>query len=308
MKVLVLGGASFIGSALIERLIKLGYSITAIDRYWPRKDPNVACIVGDVFDPALLDETMPGHDVVIHLVSTTVPATSNKSPIFDCETNVIGTLRILDAMVENGLGNIIFASSGGTAYGIPDVQPINELSANFPISAYGIGKVTIEKYLYLYSYLYGLHATSLRISNPFGPGQDPEKGQGVIAAFTYRAIRNLPIEIWGDGSVVRDFIYIDDVVDAFVASIESNKLFTILNIGLEKGYSLLDVLDLLQVKLGHNIPVEFRPSRNCDVPSIILDTQKAQSEIGWTPQHSFEQGLEKLITHIKLQLLDEPPS
>jgi len=301
-KALVLGGAGFIGAALVQKLNELGFDVTAVDRYWVMKPAGVKCVTGDVFDTSCLNDVMPNQDVVFHLVSTTVPASSNKSPVFDCETNVVGALRVLDAMVENNVGRIVFSSSGGTVYGIPDAIPITEGSPNFPISAYGIGKLAIERYLNLYSYLYGMHTVVLRLSNPYGPGQVPEKGQGVIATFIKRALHSETIEIWGDGSVIRDFIYIDDVVDALIASEQTSKPFTLLNIGLGKGKSLLEVLAVIERELGDKVAVSFQPSRACDVPEVVLDIQKAKSVLGWQPKHSFEEGMKKLVAHMKSQL------
>lgn len=305
-KALVLGGAGFIGVALVQRLNALGFDVTAVDRLWVMKPAGVKCITGDVFDTSCLNDVMPNQDIVFHLVSTTVPASSNKSPIFDCETNVIGILKVLDAMVANHVGRIVFSSSGGTVYGIPDIVPITEGSPNFPISAYGIGKLAIERYLYLYSYLHGLHAVVLRLSNPYGPGQDPEKGQGAIATFIKRALHGDTIEIWGDGSVIRDFIYIDDVVDAFIASEQIGEPFTLLNIGAGQGKSLLKVLEVIERALGDKVSVSFQSSRACDVPEVVLDIQKAESVLGWQPKHSFEEGVKKLVAHMKYQAGNAP--
>ena len=297
-KALVLGGAGFIGTALVKRLYEIGFDVTAMDRYWSVKPDGVECLTGDIFDTACLNDVMPNQNIVFHLVSTTVPASSNKSPIFDCETNVVGALKVLDAMVENNVGKIVFSSSGGTVYGIPDSIPITEDAPNFPISAYGIGKLAIEKYLNLYSYLYGMHAVALRISNPYGPGQAPEKGQGVIATFVKRALLGETIEIYGDGSVVRDFIYIDDVIDALIASEQIRKPFSLVNIGLGQGISLLEVLVSIEKVLGNKVTATFRPSRVCDVPEVVLDVQKARSVLGWRPKHSFEEGLKMLVEHM----------
>ena len=301
-KVLILGGAGFIGAALVQKLNELGFDVTAVDRYWAIKPAGVRCLTGDAFDTSFLNDLMPNQDVVFHLVSTTVPASSNKSPVFDCETNVIGSLKILDAMVENNVSKIVFSSSGGTVYGIPDSVPIKENFPNFPISAYGIGKLTIERYLYLYSYLHGINASVLRFANPYGPGQVPETGQGAIATFVKRALHGETIEIWGDGSVIRDFIYIDDVVDAFIASERIREPFTLFNIGLGQGKSLLEVVATIERELSNKISVTFRSSRPFDVPEVVLDIQKAKSVLGWQPKHSFEEGMKKLVAHMKSQV------
>jgi len=296
IKALVLGGAGFLGAALIEKLANSGYMVTAVDRFWPKKPEGIDCLTGDVFDSSYLDELMQGQDVVYHLVSTTVPASSNRSPIFDCETNVLGGLKILEAMRKNKVSKIVFASSGGTVYGVPKTLPIIEDSSNEPISAYGIGKVAVEKYLKLYSHLHGINASILRLSNPYGPGQVPETGQGVIATFLKRTLSNEIIEIWGDGSVIRDFIYIDDAVDAFVLAGKSSEKFSILNIGSGKGTSLLDILSAIENELKRKPTIIFKQARTCDAPEIVLDIRKANEALGWFPTTSLEEGLHKLVT------------
>jgi UDP-glucose 4-epimerase len=301
-KALILGGAGFIGNALVHHLKHLGVDVTSVDRYWDVKPAGVNCITGDVFEQDCLNSVMPDQDVVFHLVSTTVPASSNQSPLYDCETNVLGSLRILDAMVDNNVGRIVFSSSGGTVYGVQKVNPINESATNFPISAYGIGKISIEKYLSLYSHLHGIKSTALRLSNPFGPGQVPEKGQGVIATFIKRALKNETIEVWGDGSVIRDFIYIDDVIDALVMSTKTNQLFTLLNIGMGIGKSINEIIEVIEKEVGHKIPINFKPPRVFDVPEVVLDINTAKSTLGWQPKSTFEDGMKKMIAHIEAQL------
>jgi len=262
---LVFGAAGFIGRALVKQLLDEGYKVTAIDRCWIDGISGADCIGGDVFDPTFLRSVINDNDVVYHLVSTTIPSTSNKDPVYDCESNIMGTLHMLDTMVECGVRKVVFASSGGTVYGVPKVVPILESAETYPICAYGISKLAIERYLHLYSNLYGIQAVVLRISNPFGPGQLPEKGLGAIAE-------------------------------------QTSEPFTLLNIGSGQGKSLLEVLAVIERELGDKIAVSFQPSRACDVPEVVLDIQKAKSVLGWQPKHSFEEGMKKLIAHMKSQV------
>ena len=298
-KVLILGGAGFIGGALINQLKKNSVEITAVDRAWNDEPNGVNCIVGDVFDKDCLNQVMAKQDVVYHLVSTTLPASSNKSPLHDCESNVAGTLRILDAMVENDIRKIVFLSSGGTVYGITSTSPINESFPTFPISAYGIGKLAIEKYLYLYSRLHGISAPVIRLSNPFGPGQAPDRGQGVIATFVKRALQKEPIEIWGDGSVIRDFVYIDDVIASLILSANSSEAFSLFNVGMGEGRSILDILDAIEKEVGCELTVIFKKARLCDVPEVVLDISKINAELNWYPRTSFEEGIKKTISDMR---------
>lgn len=294
-RVLVLGGTGFIGTALIKKLVTTDCQITAVARHWEKKIEGVECIVGDIFDENFLLDILDNINIIYHLAWTTVPGTSNQSPIYDCETNQLGSLRILQAMAKKKVERIIFSSSGGAVYGIPENLPIKETEQCFPISAYGISKLAIERYLYLYSYLYGIKATVLRISNPFGLGQVPEKGQGVIATFSKRIINDEEIEIWGDGSVVRDFIYIDDVIDALVKAQTIDEPYALLNIGSGEGLSLKDIILELEKQFGKNAKVKYKPSRSCDVPAIILDIDQAKTVLGWEPRTDFCQGITKVL-------------
>ena len=298
-KVLVLGASGFLGKSLITKLKELGNKVTALDRNWPKTLEGVHCVVGDFCDEECLKEVMKGQHIVFHLVSTTVPATSNDNPIFDCESNILGSLKVLEAMKENGVAKIVFASSGGTVYGIPQNTPTIENVDGYPISAYGIGKIAIEKYLYLYSHLHGINAIALRLSNPYGPGQDPEKGQGVIATFIKRALHGETIEIWGDGSVIRDFVYIDDVVNAFVLAMEASSKFEVLNIGSGEGKSLLEILSVIESELKLGLNVEFKNTRSCDVPRIELDVSKSSEVLGWVPRCSLGQGVSNLASYMR---------
>ena len=176
------------------------------------------------------------------------------------------------------------ASSGGTVYGIPKVVPITETMENSPISAYGIAKLAIEKYLYLYEYLHGLNYMALRIANPFGPYQDPKKRQGIVAAVITCILANKPIEIWGDGTIVRDFIYIEDVVSAFISAACYDGDARILNIGSGVGRSIDDIVASVGQAMGVDEPQKvYRLGRASDVPINVLDISLASRELCWAP-------------------------
>lgn len=159
---------------------------------------------GDLGNHGLIREALEGIDVVFHLASTTLPKTSNDDPGYDVRSNVVDTIQLLEACVDAGVRKVIFASSGGTVYGVPERLPIKEDHPTNPISSYGIVKLTIEKYLGLFHYLYGLDYAALRISNPYGPYQDPAGQQGAISVFLHRILSGQPIAIWGDGEIVRE--------------------------------------------------------------------------------------------------------
>jgi UDP-glucose 4-epimerase len=176
----------------------------------------VEWIEGDLVNQEDLEAAIQGCDIIYHLVSTTLPKSSNDNPAYDIETNVIGTLHLLDLARKKMGKKVIFISSGGTVYGVPGEVPIKESYPTNPLCSYGIVKLTIEKYLALYHQLYGLDYCVIRPSNPFGERQRVTGAQGAVAVFLHKALRDEPIEIWGDGTVVRDFIYVGDLTAALV--------------------------------------------------------------------------------------------
>lgn len=203
-KVLVLGGQGFLGRHLSEQLLREGATVRIFDRPGIGGTPNrddskrVEVVQGDFVEGHGLSQALHGIDLVYHLVSTTVPSGSNANPIEDVNSNLIGTLRLLDMMRCSGVKRIVYASSGGTVYGNPQSLPVPEAHPLQPISSYGIVKVAIENYLRLHSELNGLTANILRISNPYGMHQNRLGAQGVIATFIRKLMNNESIEIWGD--------------------------------------------------------------------------------------------------------------
>ena len=294
---LILGGAGFIGSHLCDALLSAGYSVRLFDRLgvppyrvFTEQEP-IEWIQGDFSSTADIEKAVDGCQIVFHLVSTTLPKSSNDDPIYDVESNVVGTLRFLDAARHAGVEKIVFVSSGGTVYGVPRVIPISETHPTDPVSSYGIGKLAIEKYLHLYEVLHGMNYCVLRLANPFGERQRANAAQGAVAVFMNRAIHNQPIEIWGDGSVVRDYIYIANVVDALVKAAFYSGKERLFNIGSGQGKSLNDILAAIEVLLNRPVNRTYLASRSFDVPANVLDITHAQKHLAWSPQVSFEAGL-----------------
>lgn len=309
-KCLILGGNGFIGKELTLSLLSLGFKVKVLStRSWIDINPsfpkstyeNLEWVRGDFADSALVYEIVKEVTYVFHLISTTLPSSSNINPSFDVISNVSSTIKLLDACVANDVKGVIFASSGGTIYGIPRCLPISEDHPKQPISSYGIQKLIIEHYLYLYNHLYSLKSISLRISNPFGPGQDIKRGQGLITTFLIRIMSSTPIEIWGDGSVIRDYIYIDDVVSAFVASLDRLDSFYALNIGTGVGYSILNVVKAIERTINKTAEIKFKDSRKFDVPENVLNIKKALEILNWSPQLSLEDGIFKLVESLRYE-------
>lgn len=180
-------------------------------------------------------------------------------------------------------------------YGRVNAIPIPESHPTTPICAYGASKLAVEKYLHIYQNLWGLNSVALRIANPFGPGQLPKPGFGVIATFAKKVIKGEPITIFGDGSVVRDYLFIDDLVDAILAAGARVRGAEVINIGSGQGYSLLELIKALHDQLGHKPDVRFESSRSFDVPVCVLDITKAKSELDWTPKTSLQNGIATVL-------------
>lgn len=298
-RALVLGAGGFIGSHLCRALTGQGTAVTAVARRARFLDESldpgrVTWAVGDFGDPAVLDRALDGCGVVYHLISAATPASSNRDPVADVAGSVIGTLRFLERARICGVRRVVFVSSGGTVYGIPRQEPIPETAPTDPISAYGIGKLALEKYFGLYHYLYGLDHCILRVANPFGPWQAAVRQQGVIAAFMAAAVAGRPLEIWGDGSVVRDYVHVDDVVDALLRAAAAPCLTRrVLNIGSGTGRSLTELTAVLSRAAGRPLAVHHHEGRKLDVPRIVLDISAARDELGWAPTVSWERGIEE---------------
>jgi len=294
---LVLGGSGFIGSHLVEALVKAGYKVRTFDaRPLPLIDADAAFleeITGDFLDAPQVSEAVRGCDYVFHLVSTTLPKTSNENPLADVRENLLPTLSMLDAASLHGVKKVIFLSSGGTIYGIPQTLPIAEEHPKRPLSSYGIVKLTIEHYLHLYHALRGLKYQVLRLSNPFGERQAIVSSQGVIAVFLGKILKGEALEVWGDGGVIRDYIYISDVIDAMLLALTYDGPHREINIGSGQGLSINQVIDAIASTTGLTVEKRHLQQRSFDVPASVLCIKKAKAELNWQPRIPFDEGLRR---------------
>lgn len=305
MKCLILGGGGFLGSHLSEALLAQGYAVRIFDR--PNllrfrsfeRNGAVEWVEGDFINREHVAHAVSGCDIIYHLVSTTLPRSSNENPIYDVETNVIGTLHMLEIAKKNKIKKIIFVSSGGTVYGIPQEVPIKESHPTEPICSYGIGKLAIEKYINLFHLLHGMEYCVLRLANPFGERQRIAAAQGAVAVFLDKALRNEGIEIWGDGSVIRDYFHVGDAVSALTKALTYEGNSRIFNIGSGVGQSLNQILDAIEVLLGTTVRRSYLPARAFDVPVSVLDISKAAELLNWKPQISFAEGLSRTAQWLK---------
>jgi UDP-glucose 4-epimerase len=302
---LVTGSTGFIGRALIARLLSEGHAVRTasgpIDARLDRATPERIRL------DATVDEwqaAIEGCSGIFHLAWSTVPSTANADPLADLETNLLGTVRMLEALRPTPQIPVVFASSGGTVYGAAETLPIAEHHPLRPLTAYGASKLAAEHYVMLYRRTWGIDTRIVRLSNPFGPGQNTNGQLGAASIFAARAINRQPIEIWGDGSAIRDYIYIEDAIAGFMAVMLAPRsrfgaVEPIINIGSGRGVSLREIVSFLSHILEHPVDVSFTPSRGFDVPASLLDISRARSLLGWAPTVTFEEGMSRYITYLK---------
>lgn len=293
MKILILGGSGFIGSHVVDALLAKGHGVRIYDRVPERFRPvpsGVEFIPGEFADTASLAEALAGVDMVFHLVSTTVPPTAHLDPIADVQGNLINTIRLMDLMRAQGIKRLLYLSSGGTVYGVPTSDPVPESHALNPVTSYGIVKVAVENYIRAEQHLHGLKPVILRPSNPYGPRQGHGGVQGVIGTFMWRVANGEGMQLWGDGSIVRDFVHVRDLAELCVACAEQEITGTF-NAGAGEGHSIRQVLEKIADVSGLPVEPELKPGRDFDVPRVVLDVSAVQAATGWAPRTGFHDGL-----------------
>lgn len=303
-KVLIIGGAGFIGGNLTISLLKAGYDVRVFTRS-SRSVKNISkyldkieLIFGDFMDDFALKSAVKGVDKVIHLVSTTFPGTKSDSNVYDIYSNLIPTVRLLEICRELSIKNIVYASSGGTIYGEPIYNPIDEDHPLKPKSLYGHSKKIIESYLTFFSENFGINIQILRISNPYGPFQNIYGTQGLIAVAFGSLMENRTFTVFGKGDIVRDYIYIDDVMDAFKSALTSEKS-NLVNISSGQGKSILEILDKIQEVTGRKIQIIKKDERKGDVKVNVLSNEHAKKVYGWSPQSCLDLGISNTWDWIK---------
>ena len=300
---LVTGGAGFIGSHLVDRLLELEYRVVIIDDLSGGKLKNLNPVASfhhsDITQPSaseVFQREQP--DLVFHLAAQTSVSYSTRDPIKDSETNVTGTLRMLEAARRYGVEKFIYSSTGGALYGDPQVDPCPDDHLVLPLSPYGMSKYLGELYLEFYRRLYRLNYTSLRYGNVYGPRQDPHGEAGVIAIFSQAMLEGKQPEIFGDGDQERDFVCVDDVVQANILAIKGGDGLA-MNIGTGQKTSINRIFDLLKDIIGYRWEPLHGPARLGDVYQISLHSGIAERELGWTAQVSLEDGLRRTVEYFR---------
>ena len=298
IKTLVIGGAGFLGKYLTEELVNSNRVVTVLGRRNPPQhfhSPSVSYIQGDFANQILMADLIDAHAEIVHLAYATIPSTSHERPIEDLVENLEPALKLFKLIAEKKR-RLILVSSGGTVYGDAQDSPITEASPTNPISAYGVTKLTIEHYALLYRVTHDLDYICVRPGNAYGPGQRPHIGQGFISTAIASAINGAPIKIFGEGGVIRDYVYVKDVARGIVCALLKGKSGEAYNIGTGIGRSNIEVINaikLLAPSTFENLLIENFPSRAFDVRINVLDSSKLKMHTQWQPAIQFQEGLER---------------
>ncbi|MGQ7794592.1 NAD-dependent epimerase/dehydratase family protein [Faunimonas sp. B44] len=296
LRVLVVGGAGFIGQHVVAAFRDAGAAVSILDRVPPPERRNERdWIVGSIADASLVASTAAGSDVVVFLANSSLPGSSHANLAAEVEAHVGVTVRAAEICAALGVKRFLFASSGGTVYGI-EPQEAGGLTVDMPtrpLNAYGVSKLAIEHYLRLIGETRDMSTVVLRISNPYGEGQRAVRSQGFVAAAMEHAIFGTRLPVWGDGTVERDFIHVADVAKAFVLAANCESRTPVLNVGVGTAVSLNAMLRMIEEAVGRRIAVDYQPSRAIDVRRNFLDITRTTREIGWRPSIDLASGLER---------------
>lgn len=309
MNILILGAAGFVGTNLTIKLAEdKDNNITLVDKNMDwfadiikfNKDLKIveSTLCNDM-DFSILE----GQDILYHLVSSVIPSNSNKHISKDIQANVLFSSQLFEACVKYGVKKVVFISSGGTVYGKELSCPIPETTSTNPITSYGVQKITIEKLLYLYNYMYGLDYRIVRLANPYGPFQRPNGVLGAVTTFTYKALKKEQIEVYGDGSVIRDFIYIDDAIKGILNIVNGVSEHHVFNLGCGYGTSIKEVLETIEKSLELKLNIVYKEGRSVDVPVNYLDISRYEKCFGKLYPISLEEGIKKTAEFMKKEMI-----
>jgi UDP-glucose 4-epimerase len=303
VKVLVTGGAGFIGSNLVDRLLAEGHAVDVIDSLVTGSLANLSDARAerahrfsfhqiDIREPSVVDLIVRREpEVVFHLAAQADVRVSVNRPAFDAEVNIVGSLNVLEGARQAGSRKVVFASSGGTIYGAPDGAdlPVDESHPQHPISPYGVAKKAVGDYLFAYRELHALEYTALAMANVYGPRQDPHGEAGVVAIFAGHLLADETCTIFGDGSQTRDYVFVDDVVDAFVRAADRGSGL-LANIGTGVETSVNDLYASMARATGTDRAAVHAPARPGELARSALDPGKAKLYLGWEPWTDLDAG------------------
>jgi UDP-glucose 4-epimerase len=309
MRALVTGGAGFIGSTLVDRLLGEGHDVVVVDDLRRGRRENLAAAEAtgrlklvelDITTPELADVVADvAPEVIFHLAAQIDVRVSVAEPLLDVRQNVVGTVNVAEAARKAGVRKILFASSGGSIYGTPDELPVGESTPINPKSPYAASKVAGEVYLNTYRQLYGMECTHLALANVYGPRQDPHGEAGVVAIFAGRLLDGQPTKVFGDGGNTRDYVFVGDVVSAFVAASGENGGGKRYNIGTGVQTSDRELHTLVAKAVGVADAPELAAARLGDLRASALDSSAAQRELGWRPEVDIAEGVRRTVDYFR---------
>lgn len=304
MKVLVTGGAGFIGSHVVDTLISAGYEVVVVDDLSTGRlsnlNPAATFYQVDIRSPQLaevFEKERP--DYVDHHAAQMDVRRSIADPLFDAEVNVIGSINLIECCRRYDVKRLVYISTGGAVYGEPEYLPCDEAHPVNPICPYGASKHTVEHYLFMYSQNYGLDYVVLRYPNVYGPRQDPHGEAGVVAIFTGQMLAGGQVVINGDGEQQRDFVFVEDCARANLMAMTNQNANQIFNLGYGRGTTVNEIFATLKRITGYQLPAVHGPAKVGETRQIYLDATKAQKDLGWQPTVDLEEGLQQTVDYFK---------
>jgi UDP-glucose 4-epimerase len=310
-RVVVIGANGFLGSHLVDELHLNGHEVSAFDRFSSNQSEfqsPVAQLRGDFLNQTDMQNAIAGQQYVFHFLSMTTPASVENEPRLDIRTNVTATLDLLDACVAAGVERFFFASSGGAVYGNQGRSEYSEDQPTQPVSPYGIGKVAIENYLNYYRVQHDLQSTVLRISNPYGPRQNPLRRQGLIPIALGNILVGEPVHVFGDGSMTRDYAYVTDIVQMIGRLVGHAPLFGTYNLGSGTGHTVLDVLQRIRSVVGMEFEMRFVDPPPTFVDHVVLNTRRYEEEFGAPKRTALDDGIERSWEYVSQLRSEELPA
>jgi UDP-glucose 4-epimerase len=304
VKILVTGGAGFIASHVSDGYLRAGHAVVILDDLSTGKRENVPAGAEfyhcDITDLAATERIIAQErpEIINHHAAQMDVRRSVREPLFDARVNILGGLGLLELAVKYKIRKFLYASTGGASYGEVETVPVDETHPTAPICHYGVSKLTLERYLYLYKHLYGLNYTVMRYPNVYGPRQNPHGEAGVVAIFALQMLRGDRPTIYGDGSKTRDYAYIDDVVAANLALLEKGD-GEILNLGWGRPVSDFQIFESVGQATGYTASPQYAAVRKGEVAHIALNARRAQAVAGWVPKVSIEEGIKRTVDFIK---------
>lgn len=307
-RITILGGLGFMGSHISRELVTRGYPVRIFDKLYASQEliddfrTAIEVVEGDVSRPEDVLAAIADANIVINLIHTTVPGSSMDNPSYDVTSNVAAAANWLRHLGKTKVRKIIYFSSGGTVYGVPEGARITEDHPTNPVNSYGISKLAIEKYTAMYAKQCGIDYWVLRPSNIYGPGQRLNIGQGLIGVLANHALRGERLEIWGTGENLRDYLFIDDLVNGVTALLSYHGPYSVFNLSSGNGHSILDIVSILRGQIGTLPEIVHLAARGFDVPVNVLDSSRITTETGWFPAVDLESGVSRTVNWLKSRM------